>query len=394
MTPGRPSRDFVPAVRGVAPAAMALFVLACGGEYPQSSIAPVTDLAESIHGLYRLIFLITLAILVVVWGALAYILVRFRARPDAPLPRQTHGHLGMELAWTIVPAIIVVAIAIPTIQTVFVTQRPVDDGALTVDVIGHQFWWEFRYPDGVVTAGELHLPVNRPISLRMQSADVIHSFWVPRLGGKRDVNPQVAEPPLEEASDAVAAEGQDFNYLHFTIREPGVYRGQCAEFCGQSHALMGVRVVAEPEADFNAWLADWSAASAAATTGDVPASEGAVSQDVRADLIELGRQTFHASACLACHAIQGTNAVGRLGPNLTLLGRRSSLVGWLENNPENLARWITAPQSIKPGAKMPGVAEGGGDFPPTNLSEEQVRAVSEYLFSLGRARSLGIGEAP
>ncbi len=405
MTPGRherPSRDFVPVLRGVASAAMALFMLACGGEHPQSSIDPMTDLAESIHGLYRLIFVITLAILVVVWGALAYILVRFRARPDAPLPRQTHGHLGMELAWTIVPSIIVVVIAIPTIQTVFATQRPVDGGALTVDVIGHQFWWEFRYPDGVVTAGELHLPVNRPISLRMQSADVIHSFWVPMLGGKRDVNPQVAEPPLEEGSDAVAVEGQDFNYLHFTIREPGVYRGQCSEFCGQSHAMMGVRVVAESEADFNAWLADWNAAPAASAspgagagpTGGADPAAGATPQNERAALIELGRQTFHASACLACHAIQGTNAVGRLGPNLTLLGRRSSLVGWLDNNPENLARWITAPQSIKPGAKMPGVAEGGGDFPPTNLSEEQVRAVAEYLYSLGRVLSIRIEEAP
>jgi len=393
----------VRALRVLVPAILTLAVFACGGEYPQSSVAPKTDFAESIHSLYGLVTLITLAILIVVWGVLAYIVVRFRARPDAPDPRQRHGHLGMELAWTAIPTVIVIMIAIPTIQTVFATQRELDEGALVVDVIGHQFWWEFRYPNGVVTANELHLPVDVPVSLRMRSADVIHSFWVPMLGGKRDVNPAVAAPPpSSRGGEAAPAEpggrgAVAFNYLHFTIREPGVYRGQCAEFCGTSHSLMGVRVIAESDAELRAWMADWQGGvagdtAAAADSALVVAADGAGGGG--AARIELGRQTFHSSSCIACHAIQGTNAVGAIGPNLTLLGRRASLVGWLENSPENLVRWITAPREIKPGALMPGVAEVGGNFPPNNLSEEQVRAVSEYLYSLGRQSSPGSGVAP
>jgi cytochrome c oxidase subunit 2 len=421
------SRAFVRALRGLVPATLFLIVLACGGEYPQSSVDPRSDFAESIHSLYVLVFWITLVILMIVWGALAYILVRFRARPDQPLPRQTHGHLGLELVWTIIPAIIVIFIAIPTIQTVFATQGEVAEDALVVDVVGHQFWWEFRYPDGTLTANELHLPAGRPISLRMRSADVIHSFWIPQLGGKRDVNPAIAPPgqtrgapeggpPGDAQADAEPGPGDagTYNWLHFTINEPGVYTGQCAEFCGDSHSLMGMRVVAESAADFDAWLADWRGA-AAPSAPDSAAGEDEQAERAQADSIaaaqaaaggalvdsaqiagagapgaggaariELGRQTFHSSTCVACHAIQGTTAMGQAGPNLTMLGRRATLVGWLENNPDNLVRWITAPHSVKPSALMPGVSEMGGGFPPTNLSEEQVRAVAEYLYSLGR----------
>jgi cytochrome c oxidase subunit II len=392
---------------------MALLALAaCAGEYPQSSVDPKTDFAESIHSLYVLIFWITLAILVIVWGLMGYILVRYRDRPGAERPRQIRGHLGMELAWTVVPAIIVVAIAIPTIQTVFRTQRSPGPDILVVDVVGHQFWWEFRYPDGVVTANDLHLPVGVPVTLRMHSADVIHSFWVPMLGGKRDLNPQVAEAPQGESQDPEPGAGDTgaFNYLHFTVREAGLYRGQCAEFCGPSHSLMGVRVVAESPFEFQAWKEQWrgpvvirpagdsavagqaeagqAAAGGADSARGVPDSAavavaGAVGGGGAAR-IELGRRTFHSATCVACHAIQGTSAAGAIGPNLSLFGRRATVAGWLDNTPDNLVRWITAPQSVKPGAKMPGVAQPGGNFPATNLSEEQVRAVAEYLFSLGR----------
>ena len=205
-------------MRGLSALALVILLSTCSGEYPQSSVDPKTDFAESIHSLYLMIFWITVGILALVWSALAYILVRFRARPDTPHPRQIRGHMGMELAWTIIPAIIVMVIAVPTIQTVFRTQRTPDPDALVVDVIGHQFWWEVRYPDGVVTANELHLPVGRPVSLRLRSADVIHSFWVPMIGGKHDLNPVVRPPE----GDTVTSD----NWLHFTIREPGVYRGQ------------------------------------------------------------------------------------------------------------------------------------------------------------------------
>jgi cytochrome c oxidase subunit II len=406
--------------RGLATGALLLAAAACGGEYPQSSIDPKSDFAQSIHSLYVLIFWITLAILVIVWGVLGYILAKFRERPDSPRPRQIKGHLGMEILWTMIPAVIVIAIAVPTVRTVFRTQRAPGPDILVVDVIGHQFWWEFRYPDGVVTANDLHLPVGVPVTLRMHSVDVIHSFWVPMLGGKRDVNPQVAEPPLEDAEAAEgpaagAGETGSFNYLHFTVSEPGVYRGQCAEFCGSSHSLMGIRVVVESPFEFQAWLSEWRGPGAD-TAATPPVLEGEQAEAAQADSIaatldsaavavpdsavvatagapggggaarvELGRRTFHSASCIACHAIQGTNAAGQIGPNLTLFGRRATVAGWLENTPDNLVRWITSPQSVKPGARMPGIAEMGGNFPPTNLSEEQVRAVAEYLYSLGRA---------
>lgn len=383
---------------------------ACGGEYPQSSIAPVSDFAAVIHDLYVDIFWWTMLILAVVWIVLAYIIVRFRARPDTPTPRQIHGHLGMEIAWTIGPALIVVAIAIPTVQAVFRTQQGVSEDAMVVDVVGHQFWWEFRYPDhGVVTANELHLPVGRPVSLRLHSADVIHSFWIPQLGGKRDVNPLVARP-----------EGQDVRYtwIHMTPAEVGTFLGQCAEFCGSAHSLMGMRAIVESPEDFEAWIRDFQTlgsaaeaaqAAAATDTGEIAvAEEAGAAADPTADegpppaltdtiaplvtppqtdaddpLVTQGREVFHNSTCIACHAIAGTNAQGVLGPSLTLLGRRATIAaGWLENTPENLARWIRAPRDIKPGVLMPGVNEPGGNWPATQLTDEQVAAVAAYLSSL------------
>jgi cytochrome c oxidase subunit II len=357
---------------------------ACATEYPQSSINPTTDFAHVIHELYVSIFWWTLLILVVVWAALAYILIRFRERPDSPEPKQVHGHLGLEIGWTIGPALIVVAIAIPTIQAVFATQSGDPENAMVVDVIGHQYWWEFRYPEtGVVTANELHLPVDRPVSLRLHSADVIHSFWVPQLGGKRDVNPLVATP-----------EGMDpkYNWIHFTAQETGTYMGQCAEFCGDSHSLMGMRVIVQDEADFQAWIRDWQAsapASAEPAAVQVAAAEGETPTETPApaqDLADQGREIFHAQTCIACHAIQGTNAAGVLGPNLTLMGRRSTIgAGWMENTQENLERWIREPHLIKPGVLMPGVDRDSPlpqFWPATNLGDEQVRAIAAYLLSL------------
>lgn len=380
---------------------LALAALGCAGEYPQSSVAPASDFAATIHTLYVDIFWWSMGILAVVWIALAYILVRFRDRPGAAEPKQIHGHLGLEIAWTIVPALIVIAIAIPTIQAVFSTQQGDPENALVVDVVGHQYWWEFNYPDrGVKTANELHLPAGQPISLRIWSADVMHSFWVPMLGGKRDANPLRLRP-----------EGVDtkYNWIHLTADEPGVYWGQCAEFCGASHALMGMRVVVHEPAEFDRWVADWKGepvqlAEAGADTelGAEPtrlarpaalelqdaAADSPIEADVAAQaavdpLVEQGREVFHSNTCIACHAIEGTNAQGAIAPNLTLFGRRTSLgAGWLENTQQNLERWITAPHEVKPGVLMPGVNVAGGNWPATNLTEDQVEAVAAYLLSL------------
>ncbi len=360
--------------------ALALIALAlaaaCRGEYPQNSLDPKTDFAETIHSLYVSIFWWTMVILAGVWSVLAYIVIKFRENPNRPPPRQIHGHLGMEIAWTIGPALIVVAIAIPTIQAVFRTQTPppASDNALVVEVVGHQYWWEYRYPDlGVSTANELHLPVGRAITLKMWSADVIHSFWIPQLGGKRDVNPLRRVPEGEDAR---------YTWLYFTINEEGTFLGQCAEFCGEAHSLMRTRVVAESQAEFDAWVDTWRTPgpTAAAPPLDPETGQPAAAEDPQ---VTQGRAAFFQTTCIACHAIQGTPAQGVIGPNLTRLGGRSTIgAGLLENTPENLARWISTPHEVKAGARMPGAQVGGGGFPPTNLSEEQVQAIAAYLGSL------------
>jgi len=292
--------------------------------------------------------------------------------------------MGLEIAWTIAPALIVVAIVIPTIQGVFQTQRPPPEGAMIVEVTGQRYWWSFHYPElGLTTANELHVPVNRPVSLRLASGDIIHSFWVPQLGGKRDVNPVVRVPE---------GESRKYNWLHFTVRDPGVFMGQCAEFCGDSHALMGIRVIAEPEAEFQAWVQRLETPSVTAVPpvtelGEAEPAEAGVEEDLRAvaadPVVVQGREIFHRSTCIACHTIQGTNAMGILGPSLSLLGERRTIgAGYLENTRENLVRWIRSPQSFKPGAPMPGAAEEGGAMPPTNLSDEEIQAVAAYLASL------------
>jgi cytochrome c oxidase subunit 2 len=374
---------------------LAGFVAACGepDAYPQSTIHPTTEFGRTIHSLYVDIFWWTMGILVVVWSILGYTVFRFRERPDQPRPKQVHGHLGLELAWTIVPAIIVVAIAIPTIQAVFETQRPYGDDALTVEVTGYRYWWKFHYPElGITTANEMHLPVGRPVNLRLESTDVIHSFWVPRIGGKRDVNPIVRKPE---------GEGQKYTWLFFELEEAGEYLGQCAEFCGQSHSLMRMKVMGDSPADFDAWVEamretsptalapEALAAAAAEAEGeagqDTEAGAEAAAQTVAEDpMVAMGRDVFfNQSICVACHAIQGTPAGGVLGPNLTRLGSRTSIAaGMLENNSENLIRWIKDPQSVKPDARMPGAAYAAGGWPATNITDEQIRAIAAYLLSL------------
>ncbi len=383
---------------------------ACGGEYLQSTIDPVTDYGEVTHNLYVQVFWWTMLILAVVWGLLAYVLIRFREKPGQEKPKPIHGHMGLEIAWTIAPAIIVVAIVIPTIKGVFEVQRPPDDDALVVEVTGKRYWWSFHFPElGVTTANELHLPVGRPVSLRLESGDVIHSFWVPQLGGKRDVNPVVTEPEGREPKR---------NWMNFTIREEGVYWGQCAEFCGEAHALMGIRVVAQPEEEFQAWVQEWktpaptanapetAGAAAEAAPSDAPggemegAAEGAQMAEApqgegesgmanaEDPLVARGREVFFREAyCVLCHAIQGTPAAGVIGPDLTRLGSRTTIAaGMLGNTPENLALWIRDPLSVKPGSQMPGadyeVTYEGQTFPPTNLNDEQIRALAAYLSSM------------
>lgn len=405
---------------GLVSIAVATLLAACEGEqYVQTTFRPVTDFGEALNAVFANTFAWTMGILAIVVLLVVFVMIRFRERPGEPLPKQIHGSTKLELMWTTIPAIIVIFIAIPTVRTIFATQQPPGEGALEVEVIGHQWWWEFRYPEqGVVTANELMLPVGREIHLRMYSADVVHSFWIPRLGGKRDVNPQPA-----------VAEGQrpQANHLVFTVNEPGTYSGQCAEYCGASHAIMRVTAVAVPQPEFEDWVASMQdspaqppgtppatapgaarpntppADTAAGTaqpgddgergseTGGAGAPDSlAVAQD-RPALVEEGERVFLSRSCIACHTISNTTARGVLGPNLTRFGSRPTIgAGALPNSAENLERWITNPRAVKPGTMMPGTETtapppgnpAGPPFPATGLTPEEVRAVAAYLFSL------------
>jgi len=311
----------------------------CGWEGPQSSLVPRTDFAREILHLYGIIAWISLGIAAVVVFTLAWVLLRFRERPGAGLPRQVRGHSLLEIGWTVAPAVVLLIIAIPTIGVVFRTQGTPPRGALEVVVRGRQWWWEFYYPAyQLTTANELHLPAGRPAVLTLEGPDVIHSFWVPKLGGKRDVVP-----------------GR-LNRLSFTPDTPGEYLGQCAEFCGTAHANMGLRVIVDPADVFERWIAVERAPAMQPASG--PAADGAM--------------VFAASACVGCHTVRGVSG-GVLGPDLTHFGRRKTLAaGVLPNTAENLTAWILDPQRLKPGAKMPALG----------FTVAQARSVAAYLLAL------------
>jgi len=223
-----------------------LLVSGCAKDhYPQTTFEPVSEFGRLVNGLFANTFWWTLWIMLLVELLILYFIFRYRERPGAPKPKQIHGHTGLEIAWTIIPAIIVLFIAVPTVSGIFATQRKAVPDALQVEVIGHQWWWEFRYPQlGIITANELVVPVGREVELKMWSADVIHSYWIPRIGGKRDVNPQPR---------ARADERAKYNYIVFTVEQPGYYLGQCAEFCGASHAMMRSQALAMNQSDFAQW---------------------------------------------------------------------------------------------------------------------------------------------
>lgn len=325
---------------------VALLLAGCGGaeRFPQTSLDPASDYAQRVDSLQDLTIYLAFAVGLAVFVILTYILIHFRYQPGDPQPKQVHGNTRLELAWTLIPAVLIAVIAVPTVQTIFATQAEAPEGALEVEVYGFQWWWEFRYPlangDTVVTANEIHVPVGTPVELKMTSRDVIHSFWIPQMGGKRDVIP-----------------GR-INRIVFTPLEAGVYLGQCAEFCGESHALMKMRLVAHEPEEFAAWLENEARPAVVPTDSAVLA----------------GQQLVTGGVCAGCHTIRGTNArFGRLAPDLTHVARRMTIAGGiLENNAQNLHRWINNPPEVKPGALMP----------PPGLSEQELRYVVAYLQTL------------
>jgi cytochrome c oxidase subunit 2 len=334
------------------------------GHGNQSTIQPATDSTRVVQSIYALVTWIDVGIFVVVFGLLAYAVFRYRVRPgqSQELPKQVHGNALMELTWTIVPAIILIFIAVPTWSGIFRAARPPAEGAFAVEAIGHQWWWEFKYPDqGVVTANEMVIPVGKPVVVKTHSIDVIHSFWVPKLSGKIDSLPG------------------KINTLWFTPEEPGMYYGQCAEFCGTSHANMRFRVrVVSPE-EFETWVAGLK-------QPPKPSSDDA----------KAGEQLFVSKTCMACHTISGVPvALGILGPNLTNLPARTTLAaGVLENTPENLVRWLQHTQAVKPAAKM-GTPGPDGAYEPVfagaRLSDDEARQLAAYLLSAPGAAAAGTG---
>lgn len=335
-------------------ALLAALATACAEEYPQTTFRPVTELGAAIDNVFMISFWWTMVIMAIVAVVLVYVLFRFRSRPGVA-PRKIYGNNLAEIMWTAGPAVIVVLILVPTVQTIFFTYREAPEDALVVEAIGHQWWWEFRYPElGITTANQLHLPVDRAVDVHLTSADVIHNFWVPRISGKRYNYPV---PVLPEG----APQPKNHNRLVFTIEEEGEYMGQCAEFCGTSHALMQMRVIAQSAEDFDAWAAGMKApANAIPEPGTIE---------------ERGYNTFMRGGCMACHSISGTTAtVGKIGPNLTAIGARWKIgAGAAENSPEQLAQWIQHSESLKPGSKMMA-------FP--QIAGEDLEALVAYLQSL------------
>jgi cytochrome c oxidase subunit II len=311
-----------------------------------SIFAPASTPATEIYGLSLFVLKITGAIFLVVASLLTYVIFRFRSRgvEDGREPAQIYGSTQVELAWTVIPVLIVVVLFLTTARMIFAIQdAPRPQSALDVTVVGHQFWWEFRYPQqGIVAANELHVPLSdksnpTPTYLKLLSADTDHSFWVPQLGGKTDLIPN---HPNEMWIDPQFA---------------GMYVGQCAQYCGVEHALMLLRVYVDTPDQFAAWIKNQQAPG------------------IQDPSVATGRRVFETQACMNCHSVRGTAATGRFGPDLTHLMSRDTLAaGAMLNNRENLKQWIKAPDSFKPGSLMPAM----------QLSDEQLDQLTDYLATL------------
>jgi len=307
---------------------------------------PVSTPAHDIYHLSLFVMAICLAIFLVVFSLILYAAVKFRRRPtdDDCEPPQIYGSNQVELAWTVIPILIVVVLFLASARVIHaVEDAQMPANAVEVTAIGHQFWWEFRYPGyGFVTANELHVPVSPagkslPTHITLLSADTDHSFWVPRLAGKTDLIPNRRNEMWIEPHDV------------------GHYVGQCAQYCGVQHAKMLLNVMVDSPADFQAWVKQQQA----------PA--------VLSDQVAAGRRVFEDNACMNCHTVKGTSAQGTFGPDLTHLMSRSTIAsGAAPNDEQNLKLWVENPDAIKPGCLMPAM----------QLNQADVNALVAYLMSL------------
>ena len=417
-------------------AALVVAAVSCNEAHPNSTLVPHSDLGREIDFLWNRLLLLGTIVFILVEGALIYVVFRYRRRENQGTPPQTHGSTTLEIAWTLIPAVILVFIAVPTVRTIFITQAQAAPGSLSIEVTGHQWWWEFRYPEyGVTTANEIYLPVGRTVNFRLRSADVIHSFWTPQLGGKRDV---------------VTNRTNYIWYTPDTSISSNVWNGFCAEYCGASHANMRFRVFTVSQQQFESWVAGQkmpakygAVAPVSSSGGPTPpplqgaavttppaAPLGAAQSSVAAasasagqagyifprekipeyavphspippDLkftagltgnAARGKQVFSSSACIGCHSIAGNPAaMGTTGPNLTHVGSRSTIAaGRFPNAAAYLALWIKNARKMKPEVIMPTLgldeydpvlkakvtAAGGG------LTDQQIADIVAYLTAL------------
>ena len=324
-----------------------LTVLALAGcQSTQNILNPFSPAAESTAWMFYLVFWIAVIIFILVEALLVFFVLRYQRRAENEHPEQYHGNTKLEITWTVIPALILVVVFVFTIRTMGEVgpSNPPAKG-MPIRVIGHQWWWEVQYNDGKVKyATDVHIPAGQVVNVELTSQNVIHSFWVPSLMGKTDVVPGHT------------------NTTWLLTDQLGKYDGQCAEFCGAQHANMLFNVIVQSPSDFEAWLKAVEAPAAEPAPGSLAAK---------------GKEVFlnPKNLCIGCHAIDGTNAVGVTGPNLTHVASRSCLAGCLfENNHENLLNWLRNPQAVKPGTIM--------NIKAANLSEDDIAALVAYMESL------------
>ncbi|MCX6118664.1 MAG: cytochrome c oxidase subunit II [Proteobacteria bacterium] len=314
---------------------------------PMNTVTGLTEWSRDINNVYSITTWICVFVFFAVSIPLVYTLYRFRHKAgDQAPPKQFHGNSTLEIIWTVVPVVLLLFIAVPTWRILF-KHAQVPPSAMKIEAIGHQWWWEFRYPDNgnVVTANELHVPENTPVHFTVYSEDVIHSFWIPAWGGKKDALPghkneiTLTSPPLKNAN----------------VKGGEMYQGQCVELCGASHALMRFNAVVHSKGEFDSWV----------KTANSPPTVETASQ-------KAGEEVF--ARCQACHTIAGTPSEqlpgNKIGPNLSNFGNRKYLgAGTRMNTPENLAQWLKNPAGIKPGNLMPNLG----------LTDEEIAHVSSYI---------------
>jgi cytochrome c oxidase subunit II len=394
---------------------LAVGLSACNSFAPNTIFGAHSEFGHSVDVLTRRLLYMGLVVFVLIETLLVIILVRFRESDSNREAKQFHGNSTLEIGWTLVPAVILAFIAVPTIKTIFKTQAKAVPSALQVEVIGHQWWWEFRYPQyGIITANELYLPVGRTANFALTTKDVLHSFWVPKLNGKRDLI------------------SNHTNYIWFTPDSAYAWNGFCAEYCGTSHANMRFKVFTVTPSEFDAWAAHQKTnaigsappAAAIATTdtgkaGHPPVPPAAAATPVinvsdtmsatfpRSNLpqwvipktptpatltfdqsvtgdVTRGATLFKTAPCIACHSVRGVpTAAGIIGPNLTHVGSRTTIAGGLyPNDLRHLQLWIKNAPEMKPGSLMPLFGKNEKGATPGVYTDQQIADLAAYLSSL------------